>query len=91
MSASRSQGSKTLGDAGEEDAATGPLDRSEVLHTGDIVLLKCSLLEEPREWQFRMQFALNHKWGVIGAATIMPAQNQLIRKLDPFELAGVVG
>lgn len=36
-----------MGDAGEEDAATGPLDRSEVLHTGDIVLLKCSLLEDP--------------------------------------------
>ncbi|CAE7602492.1 unnamed protein product [Symbiodinium natans] len=47
MSTSRSQGAKGLAEAGEEDAAGGPLDRSEVLHTGDIVLLKCSLLEEP--------------------------------------------
>ena len=41
--------SKTQGrlDSFEDDATSGPLDRMEVLHTGDIVLLKCSLQEDP--------------------------------------------
>lgn len=42
---SKTQGSRH--DTFEEDASNGPLDRMEVLHTGDIVLLKCSLQEDP--------------------------------------------